>query len=255
MNEIPVLSMDRSLQAVLSTANAEQNQHYPIHVFDTHYNLVSSWLMDECVKVYPENRSVVDLLKPFMAKKLVPVQFGVIELPDDYRHFTGGGIFLEDKNDPKKTRFCLPEDIKDGEVPTDDQLKEMAARKHVVCQDLDVVDVDEYNDLTTHSFKMPTLIDPIGCDFEGSSIKVLPPDIPFVELRYIRMPKTYRYGYSMNPDESYSYDPDMKGAVESEWRDNAHAYIYKGLYTLYSIFARDGELRDGGQELKKIGLF
>lgn len=255
MKDFPILPMDRSLQAVLSTANADQNQHYPLNVFDTHYNLVSSWLMDECVKVYPENRSVVDLLRPFFAKKLVPVQFGVVELPDDYRHFTGGGVYLNQNNDPKKVTCCVPPEVKPGAVPTDDQLKEFAAANQVVCQDLDVVDVDEYNDLTIHSYKMPTLSDPIGCDFEGTNIKVNPPDIPFVDLRYIRRPKVYRYGYSMNPDESYSYDPNMPGAQESEWGSNAEAYIYKGLYTLYSIFARDGELRDGGQELKKLGLF
>lgn len=254
MRNFPILTMDRSLRAVLSTANADQNQNLPINVFDTFYNLTSSWLMDECVKAFPENRSVVDLLRPFFAKKFVPVVFGVIDLPDDYRHFMGGGVYL-DKNNPKDPVCCKFPAIKDGEVPTDDQLKEMSAQKQIVCQDLEVVDVDEYNDLTTHSFKMPTLIDPIGCDFEGSNIKVSPPDIPFVELRYIRRPKIYRYGYSMNPDESYSYDPNMPGAVESEWGSNAEAYIYKGLYTLYSIFARDGELRDGGQELKKIGLF
>lgn len=247
--------MDRSLRAVLSQANAEQNQHYPMNVFDTHYNLVSSWLMDEAVKAYPENRSVIDLLRPFFAEALVPVILGEIELPKDYRHFTGGGIYLDKYNKGETPVCCTVPGLKDGEAPTADQLKQLAVNKKIVCQDLEVVDVDEYNDLTTHSFKMPTLEDPIGCDFEGASIKILPPDVPFVALRYIRIPKIYRYGYSMNPDESYTYDPKMDGAQESEWTSNAEAYLFKGLYTLYSIFARDGELRDGGQELKKIGLF
>lgn len=252
MRKIPILPMDRSYRAVLSQANAEQNQHYPVSVFNAHYNLVSSWLMDELVKVYPENRSVVDLLRPFFSKCLVSVKFGVIELPGDYRHFTGGAVYLEAKN---KIPTCCEIGLGEDGVPSADELKQMQVDKKAVAQDLEVVDVDEYNDLTTHSFKEPTLIDPIGCDFEGENIKVLPNDIPFVELRYIRIPKTYVYGYSMNPDESYTYDPTMPGAVESEWGSNAEAYLFKGLYTLYSIFARDGELRDGGQELKKIGLF
>lgn len=251
MKQYPILPMDRSYRAVLSQANADQNQHYPINVFNTHYNLVSSWLMDECVKVFPENRSVTDLLRPFFSRALVPVEFGEIDLPADYRHFTGGGVYLDYKN-PKEPCCVQPNS---GQVPSARQLKQMAANSKVVCQDLEVVDVDEYNDLTTHSFKQPTLIDPIGCDFEGTNIKVLPNEIPFVDLRYIRIPKTYSYGYSMNPDDTYSYDPSMKGAVESEWGSNAEAYLFKGLYTLYSIFARDGELRDGGQELKKLGLF
>jgi hypothetical protein len=255
MKNFPILPMERSLRAVLSTANAEQNQHYPINVFDTHYNLVSSWLMDEAVKVYPENRSVIDLLRPFFTKALVPVEYGVIDLPDDYRHLTGGGVYLHRPNDRQGASFCKVEGCAPGTAPTAAQLKEITARKQVVCQDLEVVDVDEYNDLTTHSFKMPTIYDPIATDFEGCNIKVSPPDIPFIELRYIRRPKLYRFGYSMNPDESYSADPLMPGAQESEWGSNAEAYIYKGLYTLYSIFARDGMLRDGGEELKKIGLF
>lgn len=254
MPKIPILPMDRSLRAVLSQANAEQNQHYPANIFDAHYNIVSSWLMDETVKVYPENRSVVDLLRPFFKKCLVPVKFGVIELPVDYRHFTGGAVYLDSKNITTNPT-CCDIDLNDDGVPSADELRQLQVEKKVVAQDLEVVDVDEYNDLTTHSFKMPTLIDPIGCDFEGENIKVLPNDIRFVELRYIRIPLTYRYGYSMNPDESYTYDPTMQGAQESEWGSNAESYLFKGLYTLYSIFARDGELRDGGQELKKIGLF
>lgn len=251
MRKIPILPMDRSYRAVLSQANAEQNQHYPVNVFNAHYNLVSSWLMDELVKVYPENRSVVDLLRPFFSKCLVPVEYGVIELPPDYRHFTGGSVYLEKDN---KVPTCCTIGDDDGK-PSAQQLKQLQVDKKVKARDLEVVDVDEYDDLTTHSFKEPTLTDPIGCDFEGENIKVLPNDIPFVELKYIRIPKTYVYGYSMNPDESYTYDPTMPGAVESEWGSNAEAYLFKGLYTLYSIFARDGELRDGGQELKKIGLF
>jgi hypothetical protein len=246
----PILPMDQSLRAVLSQANAEQNQFYPVNVFETHYNLVSSWLMDEAVKVYPENRSVVDLLRPFFAKKMVPVKFGKIELPEDYRHLTGGGIYVNDK------KVCLDQPKEEGwENFTPDQLKQYYADNQVICIDINVVDVDQYNDLTRHSYKQPTLDFPIAADFESDHIKITPPDVPYVELRYIRAPKKYKYGYVVNPDESYSYDPTMEGAVESEWRSNAEAYIFKGLYTLYSIYARDGELRQGGQELKQLGLF
>jgi len=242
---------DRTLRQVLSQGNAEQNQHYPMHVFDSHYNIVTSFIIDEGVKVFGTNNYIRNLLRPYYAVKRIPVIYGQAELPQDYRHYTSVGIYVEEN-----LTGCVKIDgLQEGEVPNDDQLKEFRAKQQVKYKNLEMVEVDEYDDLSDHSYKAPTFEDPIGCIFESNSIKVAPYGVPFIELRYLRQPKSYRYGYSVNLDDSYSWDPKMEGAVETEWGTNADALLFKGVSTLYSIYVRDGELRDGNAELKKLGMF
>jgi hypothetical protein len=72
-------------------------------------------------------------------------------------------------------------------------------------------------------------------------------------MRYLIQPETYKYGYVMNPDDTYAWNP--ASTLESQWTDNAFAKITKGITTLFSIYTRDGELRDGMLELKQAGIF
>lgn len=243
-------TLDRTIRQILAQGNAEQNQHYPPHVFDTDYNLVTSFILTEAVKLFGENQYIKDLLRPYLEIKLIPVEFGKAKLPKNYRHYTGISIFgAEDRSKCLEITGLQP-----GQAPTDDQLKAAQEEFKAVSWDLDLVEIDEYSKLTSHSYKNPTLKKPIGCIFESDCIKVAP-TVPFIELHYIRQPKIYRYGYAMNADDTYSYDPNMPGAVETEWGTNADDLLYKGVQTLYSMRQRDSELRDGMTLLKKEGLF
>lgn len=244
-------TLDRTLRQILAEGNAEQNQHYPPNVYDTDYNLVTSFILTEAVKLFGENQYIKDLLRPFHQIKLIPVQFGKAILPPDYRHYTGISIF----GDRQKTSCIQIQGLEKGEAPTDKQLKDAQEEFKAISWDLEMKEVDEYSRLTSHSYKPPTFKKPIGCIFESDGIRVAPYDIPFIELHYIRQPKIYRYGYTMNADDTYSYDPNMPGAVETEWGTNADDLLYKGVQTLYSMRQRDSELRDGMTLLKKEGLF
>lgn len=244
-------TLDRTLRQVLGQGNAEQNQHYPPNVFDTHYNLVTSFLLAEAAKLYGESQFIKDLVRPFLQVVLIPVQFGKAKIPADYRHYTGISIF----GNQDKTACLEIEGLKAGEAPTDQQLTDSQEKFKSISWDLDMKETDQYSLLTSHSYKFPTLKKAIGCIEESKMIKVAPYEIPFIELHYLRQPKIYRYGYATNADDTYSYDPTMTGAVETEWGTNADDLLFKGVNTLYSMYVRDGELRDGMALLKKEGLF
>lgn len=244
-------TLDRTLRQVLAEGNAEQNQHYSPNVYDTHYNLVTSFILTEGVKVFGESQYIKDLLRPYLKIVLLPVQFGRVKLPDDYRHYTGVSIF----GNQDKTECVKINGLAYGDVPTDAQLLDYQEKNKSISWDLEMMEVDTFSRLTSHSYKFPTLTKPIGCIFESNYIKVAPYDIPFIELHYIRQPKIYKYGYAMNLDDTYTYDPTMDGAVETEWRTNADDLLFKGVNTLYSMYVRDGELTEGITLLKKVGLF
>lgn len=244
-------TLDRTYRQILAQGNAEQNQHYPPNVFDSDYNLVTSFILTEAVKLFGESQYIKDLLRPYLKIVLIPVQFGKAVIPKDYRHYTGISIF---GNRDKTACMAIP-GLKPGQTPTEAQLKNAQEKSKSISWDLELVEVDRYSQLTSHSYKFPTLKKAIGCIEESTFIKVAPYEIPFLELHYIRQPKIYRYGYAPNPDDTFTYDPNMPGAVETEWGTNADDLLYKGVQTLYSMRQRDNELRDGMTLLKKEGLF
>lgn len=246
-----ILTMDSVLRKVLAQANSDQNQHYPPRIFTEHFNLATSWLIDSIMKVFPGQQHIVDLISPFMETEDIIVKNGKIAFPKGYRHYTGMAIFkTEDSKFP-----CGCDEAKADEntgQTTDEILEEKRSKRICLAQDVVLVDIDEWNDLTTHPYKPPTLDKPIACIFQGDGIKICPVP-PSVELRFIRQPKIYQYGYTVLPDDSYQVNTAT--TIESEWHDNAASYLFKAINTLYSGYVRDPEQRDLALQLTKIGLF
>lgn len=244
-------TLDRTYRQVLAQGNAEQNQHYPPNVFDTHYNAVTSFILTEGVKVFGENQYIKDLLRPFLKVVLLPVKFGKAELPEDYRHYTGASIFVK-----KDFSDCMViDELSPNTPPTKEQLQDAQEKSKSISWDVDMVEEDEYSDITNNSYKFPTWEFPIGCIFESDYIKVCPYEIPFIELHYIRQPSIYKYGYGTNTDDSIYYAPTMTGFMETEWRTNADDLLFKAMNTLYAMYVRDGELGNAMAALKEKGLF
>lgn len=246
-----ILTLDSVLRKVMAQANADQNQHYPPSIFTEHFNLATSWLIDEIIKVFPGEQHIVDLVKPFMEVQDVIVKNGKIAFPPNYRHYTGMGIFTT--TDFKSPCGCDEAKEEESDQTNEGLVGEKKAKRICVSQDVKLVDIDSWNNLTTHPYKKPTYAKPIACIFQGDGIKICPFDIPSVEIRYIRQPKTYNYGYKMLPDDSYQVDKDT--TTESEWEDNAMSYLFRAINTLYSGYVRDPEQRDLALQLTKIGLF
>lgn len=244
--------MDRVVKAVLSGANKEQNMHYPPHVFESHFNTVSDFLIDECVRVYPTTQSVVDVLRPFLVTTELPIVGGKVALPDDYRNLLRVAVNVTEdfKNDCGCTDTSFPDDPL---APTAAQVALKRQKANCISHVVRPVDTDEWDDLTTHPYKKPTLKKPICNIFEAGKLRVCPHGLSHVEITYVRKPKEYVYGYQRNPDDTYFFD--LNTSVESEWDTTAHQYLTKGLNTLYSMYVKDGEMRDWNQEIKQIGLF
>ena len=248
------------------------------HVYDAHFNLVTSFLIDELSKLFPTSQTIIDILRPFLSVQQVGVIRGEVTFPKNYRRLLGAGIFVTDDFSsccnpdgdadtspdmaadtdrcghpviaPDGDGCLLPEDPL---ADTYEQTREKQQRGKCRSASVRVVDIDEWDHLTTHSYKFPTLKKPIGCIFEDAGMKICPYDVPNVELRYIRQPVTYKYGYVMNPDDTYSWDPTT--TTESQWTENAFKYLVSGITTLFSMYVRDGELRDGMTQLKQLGMF
>lgn len=239
---------------VLSASGKEQNMHYPPYIFEAHYNAVTGWLLDELAKQYPANKSIVDIARPFLKSKMERVELGRVKLPDDCRNLLGAGIFVSP--DFKEDCGCLVSKQKLEDDPlalSEQEVQQKKERAKAITHDLIMRDIDEWNRLITHSYKKPTLKKASATSKDAGYLNVAPFDLTYVELRYFRKPKKYRFGYKNNGDDTYVFDPNT--SEESEWTENATQYLFKGLNTLYSMYAKDAEMRDWNLELKKIGLF
>jgi hypothetical protein len=236
-------TLDSSLKKVLSQANADQNQHYPPHVFDVHFNLVTKALLGEIIKSWPTNNTIKMLAKPFLRTKVIPVKDGLIEFPKEFWNFLNASIYLNDD----KTEACQAPDITPEEA-INQRLKNRSNSRVA-----NEVDQKMWEYLIDHSYKQPTLEKPIICMFEAEGYRIEPYNVPSVQFTWLVEPKEYKYGYIMNPDDTYQYDPTQ--GVESEWDITAAEYLFKGMNILYSAYVRDVEQREWAQLLNKQGLF
>lgn len=248
-----ILTMDSILRKVLALGNKEQNQHYPPHLFQEHYNLVSDWLFQRIVEIYPNDRATETMAKPFLKVKPTPVVNGLIKLEQDYRHLLSFGVQVETDNPDK----CCGEGGRvyenDPLAPSTEQLQQEGTKKQCKSVPIRIVKQAEWDRLTTHPYKAPTMKDPIACLFTGEGYRVCPSEITSVDVRYMKEPKQYVYNYTWRPDDTYEFKKE--GSVESEWETTAMTPIFRGVSTLYAMYVRDSELRDYNVELKKIGIF
>lgn len=244
-------SLDNVLRRVLSAGNKEMNMHYPPHIYEEHYNISTDFIIDECVRLFPENSSIVDVIRPFLGVKFDALKNDKISLPDNYRNFLGAAINVKDCG--AAPCDCVEKIFKnDPLAKTPEEFKEAVAELGCEAVDVDMLDKSEFNNRTTHSYKKPTLAKPIGTMI-SKEIKICPKGVSHAEVFYVRRPKRYRYGYIIRPDDTYIFDP--ASSEESEWDDAAFQYLFKAISSLYSIYTRDGEMQGWTQELKKIGLF
>ncbi len=236
-------SLDYILQSVLSVGNKEANMQYAPAIFSQHFNIVTSFIIDNCIEVYPK---YVDVLRPFMATKIITVSNGEIGLPDDYRNILGAPS-ISAKGDQNKSIECSDFPV------TETEFKQEKSKAGCQRRPVEMLNENEFDDRTTSSYAFPTLWNPIGCVFKGSSIKVCPFDIGKLELRYVKTEKQYVYGYTMQPDDTYTFN--VNTSVESEWTDAASQLLVKGCLALYSAYLRDNQLSQFSQILNQAGLF
>lgn len=244
---------DNVLQMTLAQANKEHNQHYPPHIFEAHYKLTSDWLKDECVKLYPTSQIIIDIIRNYLEIELAAVKNGIVIIPKLYRNFLGAGFYAND--DKNCTPVALPEKaFKNPKSPTIAEIEVITAEMHVESKKIEIRGIGEWNYLSSHPYKKPKTFDKAaGCMFTGTTLKVLPLNIPYVEMRFLKKTDEFKYGYTMLPDETYVFDPAT--TVEELWDETAIPYLFKGVNKLCANYLRDTEYIASTTDLRENSLF
>lgn len=234
-------SLENVLKSVLSVGNAEQNFAYAPYVFDNHFNIVTSFMLDQFAIHYPRYQ---DAFLPFIKKEVIPVINGYVELPEEYRNLLGVPSISVNKD----KKDCSDPII----IDTKSEFKTANLKAGCQTYPVEIVDKRTWDYRTTSAYAYPTYENPIGI-FEGRKIKVCPFDLARVQVLFIRKEKIYRYGYIIQPDDTYLYDSAT--SEESEWTEVAFELLFKGVSSLYAAYSRDNALIEWNAILSKAGLF
>lgn len=229
------------MKSILSVGCSEQNMSYPPFVFSDQFNVVTGLLLNKLVKSYPEN---IDQLKPFMVVKPTPVKDGNVELDENYRDFLSASISA--KKD--KTGECEDPVIIDNEQ----EFKIAKLKSGCLTRPIRMVDDKQWDYRTTSTYDFPTYFNPIGCFFEKNKFKVCPYDLGTVTVRFTKMEKIVRYGYIMNPDDTFIFDKNT--SVESEWDNSSFDLLFTAMMSLYGAYTRDNTITDWSRILHNEGI-
>lgn len=250
---------DTVLRAVLAQANKEQNMHYPPGVYTTHFRLASDTLKDELVKLYPTSQIIIDLLRPGLDFKKLPVRNGTIDISmlkdkdgnPTYRNLIGCSFFIADDKECEPHLF---KEFSDPRNPTQGELDQVNAELSADSKPITMITLGEWEYFTPHPYKKPKEFKKAkGCIFSANIIKVLPVNIPFVEVRMVTKVPQFFYGYKMLPDETYIFDPGS--TIEEMWDEPAIPYLVKAVNLLFSNYLRDTEYIASAKDLRDNGLF
>lgn len=237
------------LTSLLAPANQEQNLFLPPYIFSNFVNIVTSFLLDKCAILYPDNPTLVDIVSPFVKVECIPPSGGLITLPSDYRNLLGSPSVIVSKSS----------ECGDTSIPIKTAQQFLSANLKGGCnrRPITIVAQSEFDYLTTSSYKKPTYWNPIGF-FAGKNssgqtqIRICPADLSKVYLMYIVQEGIYSVGYVMNPDDTWTIDPNT--TVDTIWGDAAFQPLFKGLNHLYGIYSRDKQFSDWAVELSQISI-
>jgi len=237
-------SLDNMLNAILSVANTEQNMAYPPSVFTSQFNTVTSLLLSKLADIYPSDSSVLDIIDPFVERELIRPIGGYLNMKENYRNILGTPmISIKDDGCAECEQSA---DVTNGEF--NKLILKAGCRKVPVI----MVDQSEFASRTTSTYKKPTYEKPIGYRSGKRQIKICPFDINAVEVMYVRTEKLVSYGYTMQPDDTFVYN--ATASIESEWTSAAFEPIFKALFSLYSAYTRDNQLKDWALFLNQNNL-
>lgn len=237
------------LTSLISVSNQDQNFFLPPWIFSSFVNTITSFLIDKCVELYPNNSTLIDIISPFVKVACIPPSGGLITLPSDYRNILGAPSIIVNKSG----------ECGDVTVPINTPQQFLTATLKGGCnrRPITIVAQSEFDYLTTSSYKKPTYWDPIGF-FTGQNengqvqIRVCPTDLTKVYVLYVQQEKTYNYAYIQNQDDTFYIDP--VNTVDTIWTNASFGPLFKGLNHLYGIYARDKQFSDWAMALSQISI-
>lgn len=235
------------LQAMLAVGNSEENQIYAPNIYEAQRNAVTSLLLSQLAKEYPDNQQVIDILRPYVIVEKIPVKNGFVDLPVEYRNLLGNPSI----NIKPKGADCGDNDA----IIIDSEQEFKTANLKAGCQKRPVIikPQSEFDYETTSTYKFPTYFDPICMYYGKNQLRVCPYDIASVEIQYIKKESNCKVGYITQPDDTWVIDPST--SVEPEWDSNAFDPIFNAMMVLYSAYTRDRDLREFGLILTQKGIF
>lgn len=237
------------LTSLISVSNQDQNFFLPPWIFSSFVNTITSFLIDKCVELYPNNSTLIDIISPFVKVACIPPSGGLITLPSDYRNILGAPSIIVNKSG----------ECGDVTVPINTPQQFLTATLKGGCnrRPITIVAQSEFDYLTTSSYKKPTYWDPIGF-FTGQNengqvqIRVCPTDLTKVYVLYVQQEKTYSVGYQMNPDDTWYFD--QQTTVDTIWNSASFGSLMKGLTVLYGAYSRDKQFSDFANILRETNL-
>lgn len=214
----------------------------PPEVFDAIYNLSAAWVIGKVVELWPRDQRYVEVVEPFLRVDVKHTANGIVDLPKEYRNFLGASVLTNEA----KTATC-------NDTPQAIRLRqhELEAVKGI-CErvPIRIVDQAEFDFFTQDEFDMPTLKAPIGCFFGEKKLKVCPLDLGSVEMKYLINEKMYKYGYIMQPDDTFINDTAT--TVETEFTNAAFDKLYAASTKLLGVYLRDNSVVGFSQALNEV---
>jgi len=244
MAEVNKCSLDNMLNAILSIANVEKNASYPPHIYQDQYNTVTSLLLSKLANIYPTDSSVLDMLDPYVERMVKMPEKGYVNLPDNFRNILGSPQIGVAGDGCKECEQETPIGQKEFQTLI---LKSGCKKVPVV-----MVDQSEFAYRASSTYKAPTYEKPIGYRSGKQQIKVCPYDISAVEVMYVKKESLAVYGYTMQPDDTFVFNPAT--STEALWTSAAFEPFFKAMLFLYNAYSRDNNLRDWTLLLNKEGI-
>lgn len=212
-------------------------------------NTVTSFLLDKCVALYPDNQQLIDVISPFVKVACIPPSGGIITLPSNYRNLLGSPSIIVNKGCE-----CKDENVS---INTPQQFLSATLRGGCSRRPITIVAQSEFDYLTTSSYKKPSFWDPVGYfvgqnDKGQNQIRICPADLNKVYVMYVVQEDIYSLAYTPNPDETWSID--AVNTVDTQWNNAAFSAIFKGLNHLYGIYSRDKQFSEWAMALSQISL-
>lgn len=237
------------LTALLGVSNQDQNYFLTPGIFSSMVNTATSFLLDKCVALYPDNQMLIDVISPFVKVTCLPPSGGIITLPADYRNLLGSPSIIVNKG-------CECQDVT---VPIGTAQQFLTATLKGGCsrRPITIVAQSEFDYLTTSSYKKPSFWDPVGY-FVGQNangqnqIRICPGDLSKVFVMYVQQEQIYSLAYLPNIDETWSID--SQNTIDTQWGNAAFSALFKGLNHLYGIYSRDKQFSDWAMALSQMQL-